>query len=245
MSIANSNSPFRRPGFLIAAAVLVVIALLAVIAVVSGLFAGNDGNASSPTPGPSAAAPDVAPAADPSVCGLAGYETTSSLVTAPKNEWELVGTVAAPTDPDVGPGVLEENNFRYCYAHTAEGALFAVANYQALASDSRNFAERSKLFVPGPGLDAAMADAASRADDPAPSTRLQIAGFKVNSYNGNEATIDLALSITTSGGSLVSFPTVVQWTDGDWKIVLADDGKLPITPAPLTSLGGYIPWAGV
>lgn len=234
---AQQPSPFTRPGFIAAAIVLVLIVVGGGIAIFAGLNSAPDPDPTSTNtsgPGPSAE--------DESVCGLEGFETESTLTEAPDNEWELVGTVAAPTDPEVGPGVVDDG-LRTCFAHTAEGALYAAVNYFGAASDARTIPLLLDLVAEGPGKDAAAA-AGTPSFDPS-STRLQVAGFKINSYSGSEAVVDVAVTVTTAGSQLVSMPIVMVWQDGDWKLELADDGGFPFAPAPLQSLGGYIPWAGV
>lgn len=240
MSTADSPSPFRRRGFVIAAIIVGAIVLAAIIVLVTSLSRGSDNNAA-PTAAPTTSSSADPNAADPSVCGLEGFEETSSLNAAPENGWELVGTVAAPTDPAVGPGTVDDG-FRSCYAHTAEGALFAAVTYVALASDSRNVSRLPELVEPGLGRDAALAAGGGAASS---STRVQVAGFKVNSYSADEAVVDIAWSVTSSGGALVSMPLVLHWVDGDWKIVLDDNGQPPFAASPLQNLGGYVPWAGV
>jgi len=233
------NNPFASRGFIAAAIVIGVILLAGVIVLVTSLTAPHDPVAK-PTFSPSG---PVASGDDKSVCGLPGFETESNLTAASDTKWELVGTVAAPTDPKVGPGKIDSDGFRSCYAHTPEGALFAAVNYVALASDSRNIPKLPDLIAPGKGKDAALAQST---DAPTPSTtRLQVAGFKINSYNGSDATVDVVWAVTSQGNALVSFPTVLRWTGGDWKIVLNDDGQPPYGGSQLQSLGGYSPWAGV
>jgi hypothetical protein len=232
------SNPFASRGFIAAAIVIGVILLAGVVVLVTSLTAPHTPVAQ-PTSTPSG---PVASGDDKSVCGLKGFETESSLTAAPDAKWELVGTVAAPTDPKVGPGSVSAG-FRTCFSHTAEGALFAAINYVALASDSRNIPKIPDLIAPGKGKDAALAQATS--SPTASATRLQVAGFKINSYSAGEATVDVVWSVTSQDNALVSFPTVLKWTGGDWKIVLNDDGQPPFAPAQLQSLGGYIPWAGV
>lgn len=244
MTTTEPTSPFRKRGFIAAAIVVGIIVLAAIIVLVTSVIRGggepNAAPTSSATPTPTASQDS----ADASVCGLEGFEEESTLTAAPENEWELVGTVAAPTDPDgAGPGVTDDG-FRSCYAHTAEGALFSAVTWFALSSDARNISRLPELVEPGAGRDAAIA-AANGATSAPSGTRLQVAGFKVNSYDGQEAVIDVAWTVTSEGGALVSLPTVLHWVDGDWKIVLTDSGDLPYTASPLANLGGYTPWAGV
>ena len=234
MSSTSPRSPFRSRGF-IAACIGVGIIVLAG-STIGILGTETDGT---PTSAPATTAPPSRNVADSSVCGLPGFDTTNTLTTVPDSEWELVGTVAAPTDDNVvGPGITDSDGFRSCFAHTAQGALYAASNMLAMGSDARLqplLAE--KLAVPGPGREAAM--------EAAPSTtqiRYQISGYDITSYNGEQATIDLA--VTVSSGQTASVPFLIQWSGGDWKAVLTDDGQAPLNSAPLQNLGGYTPWSG-
>lgn len=233
------NSPFTSRGFIAAAIIVGVIILAAVIVLVTSLTAPHDPVAK-PTSTPSS---PVASGGNKSVCGLTGFETKSSLTAAPKNKWELVGTVAAPTDPkSTGPGLVDKNGVRTCFAHTAEGALFAAVNYIALGSDARTQPRLIDLIEPGPGRDALKT---AGTDISQSNSRVQVAGFKVNSYSTHEAVVDLVYMVISSNNQLVSFPMVMHWVDGDWKVSVTDKGQPPLAAAPLQSLGGYFAWAGV
>jgi hypothetical protein len=235
---AQLNSPFSSRGFIAAAIVVGVIVLAAVIALVTTLTSPHDPVAQ-PTSTPSS---PVATGDDKSVCGLPGFETQSSLTDAPKTKWELVGTVAAPTDPKVGPGKISADGFRSCFAHTAEGALYFAVNYLALGTDGTLRDRLPELVQAGPGRDA-LTKAVSNSDGTdSAGQRAQVAGFKIGAYDGKDVTVDLALNY--SDGRLISAPLKLIWAAGDWKMVLSNTGQLPLAPGTLESLGGYIPWAG-
>lgn len=234
---STPGNPFASRGFIAAAIVIGVILLAGVIVLVTSLTAPHHPVAT-PTSSPSA---PVASGDDKSVCGLPGFEKDSSLTAAPDTKWELAGTVAAPTDPKgAGPGRIDDG-IRTCYAHTAEGALFAAVGYIAVASDARNTPRLYELLADGPVRDQLQA---TPSPGEASSARLQVAGFKINAYSATEATVDVAWQVTSSGSQLVSFPTVLRWEHGDWKVVIDKNGP-PFAPSPLESLGGYTPWAGV
>jgi hypothetical protein len=236
----NETNPFTSRRFILAAVVVGVVLLCAVILVVGTMVSGQAKPTAGPTPS-STATRTAAADADPSVCGLKGYEVKSSLGNAPKSKWELVGTIAAPTDlKGAGPGKIDTDGFRSCYAHTATGALYAAANFVALGSDSTTRAKLPSLIAPGPGRDAAQAQ--SNASSDSAGYRAQVAGYKIDSYDGNNATVDLALNYST--GQLVSLVLKLTWVEGDWKLVADDSGNLPIPPAALQNLGGYTPWSG-
>ncbi len=233
------NSPFTSRGFIAAAIIVGVIILAAVIVLVTSLTAPHDPVAK-PTSTSTPSSP-VASDGNKSVCGLKGFEMKSSLTAAPPTKWQLVGTVAAPTEPKgAGPGTIEGDGFRSCFAHTATGALYAAVNFLALGTDGTLRPRLTELVANGLGKDA-IANSGST-NSTSNNTRAQAAGFKIDAYDASSATVDLALNYST--GSLVSLPVKLVWEAGDWKLVLTDSGELPLKPAQLQSLGGYVPWAG-
>lgn len=235
---AQPENPFRTRGFIAAAIVVGVIVLAAIIVLVSALSAPKD-----PVVQPTSTSGPVASGDDKSVCGLEDFETENTLTEAPDTDWELVGTVAAPTDPNgAGPGVIGSDGFRSCYAHTAQGALYFTVNFLAIGTDATIRDQLVDLVQSGPGKDALQQAQEGSTGGSGASDRAQVAGFKIGAYDGGTATVDLALN--TSSGVLVSQPIKLVWEDGDWKVVLTNTGELPLAASPLQSLGGYIPWAG-
>jgi len=238
MSTTNTRSPFRSKGFIVAAIVVGAIILAAIIALATSLLGGGDTNAD-PTPVPTTSATADAEETDPSICGLEGYEETSSLETAPDNDWELIGTMAAPVDERTGPGDVDVAGFRSCFAHTAEGALFAAVNFVATGTDAAIGPRLIELVAPGPGRDVLEGQGS---DGNTSNLRAQVAGYKVSAYSADAATVDLALNY--SSGQLVSLPFKLVWAEGDWKVEVTDAGEFPLAPAQLQNLGGYTPWSG-
>ena len=225
----------RRPWA--AAALVAVIAALGLVWTVAGLFGSDD-------PPPAAAAPataTTAPSGDPSVCGLGEVAMAGTVEAAPVTTWTLAGTTAAPAVDGAGPGVVDADGFRSCYARTPAGALVAAANYAALGAypPVRDQFER-EATVPGPGRDALLA--APDAGGDASTVRFQVVGFRVLRYTGEQADIDLALR--SSNGALAGYVNYLQWTNGDWKVRLADDGDALATATQLSDVTGYLPWAG-
>lgn len=243
------QSPWTRPGFIAAALVVAIVLVL-------GIFIATRGNASNdPTPPPtsgsepaSSTEPEPEPSqepgteSDPSICGLDDVELQGTLTQAPETEWSLIGTTAAPSVEGAGPGLVEESGLRSCYSRTPEGALLAAANFMAMSTDPallRPMIEQGA--VDGPGRDALL-DLPDPAGDPA-AVRVQVAGFNLLEYDGNTATVDLALSV--SNGTQGAWAYRLAWEGGDWKLVVRSDGSPATDPTQLPDLTGYIPWAGV
>jgi len=236
----TESNPFTKPGFIIAAAL--VVALIAAAVVIFLLPKGQSNAQPAPAPaepGSSATASPSASAAGKSVCGLPASAETA-LGAAPETKWELVGTMAAPTDPKIGPGKTDDQGIRSCFAHTPTGALYAAVNLWALGSDpSKERAIAEQLAVKGPGRDAGMK--APQTAAPASAVKIQISGFNV-SYTANQAVVELAFK--ADNGALASVRTTLLWQDGDWKGVVADNGAPLEEPRQVRDLSGFIPWSG-
>ncbi|MGO4188583.1 hypothetical protein [Pseudarthrobacter sp. TAF60_1] len=240
-------NPFTKPGFIIAGAL--VVALIAATVVIFLLPKGQ--GTAQPAPAPaepsstSSASPSASAAAGASVCGLPASSETA-LGTAPKTKWELVGKMAAPTDPKTfGPGVTDEDGCRSCFANSPTGALYAAANMIALGSsgtqDELKLAEN--FLVPGPGRDAAIKAAKTRTSTAGSGETAQVSGFLIKSYSPSEADVDLAIKLPN--GALAHSVLSLRWVAGDWKMKASDDGQIFNGVAQLSDLSGFILWSGV
>ena len=237
----TEQNPFTRPGFIISAAL--VLALIAAVAVI--FFLPQDGSTAQPDPAAPAAPATSADPAGKSICGLPS-STETALGAAPDSTWELVGKMAAPTDPTtIGPGTTDEDGFRSCFAHTPTGALYAAANIVALGSspDQDEFKLADQLLVPGTGRDTAMKNAQTRTTATGSGETAQIRGFLLKSYSPAEADVDLAVELPN--GALAHSVLSLRWLDGDWKVKAADDGQVFNGVAQLSDLSGFIAWSGV
>lgn len=244
---STERSPFTKPGFIISAAL--VLALIAAVVVIFFLPKGD--STAQPAPASSADNVSAAPtksadAAGMSVCGLPS-STETALGAAPKSRWELVGKMAAPTDPKtLGPGQTDDSGFRSCFAHSPTGAVYSAVNLVALGSSKSremNVKLADKLMTPGAGRDAAKQQATTLDPSTGSSDTVQVRGFLLKSYMPTEANVDLAFE--TAGGKLFHAVLPLKWIDGDWKVKVSDAGQLINDVAPLSDMSGYISWAGV
>lgn len=238
----DSSSPATRSrNWLIAGGVLTLILILGILVTVSSLL--GDDTPPEPTPGadPSGSSPPTPTDPNASVCGLEAQQMQGNLNAAPKDvTWSLVGRVAVPASDAHGPGVVEENGLRYCYAHTPEGALMMASNIYAwtFIDDAEGVASQS--IASGPGRAAALANAREAQDAP-PAELIQIRGFRVLAYDGDTAMIDIALQSETGGYAHQALE--LHWEEGDWKLRVSPDGSM--APAsPLPGLTGYVPFSG-
>lgn len=240
-STTNSN-PFTKPGFIIAAAL--VVALIAAAVVIFLLPKGGQGNAQpAPTQTSSApTSPSTSTASDKSVCGLPGSKDTA-LGTAPKSKWELVGIMAVPTDPSTaGPGTVGKDGLRSCFAQSPTGALYATANIWAASFNGYAKQVYLELSADSPTRDKAVQAIREGKDVGGGTTpKVQIAGFIIHSYTPEAAVVELA--IKSSDGGYGAFSTSLLWEDGDWKMDVPAAGGNAVRQ--ISDLSSFIPWAGV
>jgi len=224
---------------------LVILVAIVISGVVVVIWNGAGGAATAPptsTSTPADTAVTIPPAAR-SVCGLAGYDTTGSLERVPPvASWEFVGLIQIPSAPHTsGPGTIDPNGYPSCFAHTVDGAVLAAASYLGDTTSAelvRTMAENG--IVPGAGRDATLQRLSYGRAAAGSSARLSIKGVRVLSYTADRAVIDLALVADT--GDMFGDVFTLAWSDGDWKIVLTDDGLPPVPITVLSTLGGYLPW---
>ena len=225
------------------AVVVAAIVVLGLVLSLTNLFGGKtEPTPTAPAPSPSITATAAPTAQDEaSVCGLDAVEMSGTVTTPPTATWALVGTTAAPSIKGEGPGKIDDDGYRSCYARTPTGALVAAANYAAIGSYAPLRARfYEEATVPGPGRDALLKKPITGAGEG--GTRVQIAGFRILRYDGDQADVDVAFR--TSNGAVGAMVLNLQWSGGDWKIRVADDGTELSPVVQLPSLSGYTLWAG-
>jgi hypothetical protein len=236
------SSPFARRGFIAAG---LVVALLVIAGLVVA-FTGDD-DSSTPRAGGSTAA-TASPSASASSSNSSGCDQPVGdqlpPVAAPTNEWELVGKLVAPTDPDgEGPGRTATNGLRSCFSHDPTGALFASVNWLGTTSDADQLAlALDSLTAPGPGRDAMANMLASDPSAVIGDGGYQVAGFTFLTYTGDVAMLNLAVDVV--GGQQAALPMTLQWSGSDWLVQLPADGKVIAGLQILDSLTGYVTWSG-
>ena len=178
-----------------------------------------------------------------SVCAMP-VGNTDPVVGPPAAKWRLVGTIAAPSAENVGPGLLEGHD-RRCYAHSPIGATFAAANLLALFSLPRGALDSAaslRHYVPNRTRDVYAKQPAAPID---PTARLQLAGFKTTAIDRDNVTVTLAVRVSTSANTaLVGWQAPMRWmAPGDWRLRLLSVEE-PFAGGAIPDLDGFIPWSG-
>jgi hypothetical protein len=158
--------------------------------------------------------------------------------------WELFNSVALPYSKTAGP-LLVDGQGAHCFAHTPTGALLAAVQIGTRSQLSAQWRQVDlKQVLPGPGRDRLMTELAQVASfDPPDGGYGQLAGFRFQSYDADEATIEFVNRFQS--GAMQMTAATVRWSDGDWKLQLQPDGGTSATAQPVPDLTGFVPWGGV
>lgn len=184
------------------------------------------------------AVPAEARSGDASLCGLHGLSDSATLAMAPEADWRYQGTTAYPISRIHGPGRTAPEGFRYCFQHTAQGALFAAANAVVQGSESGDEWIEYAL-AEGPYRSTLLASDAAPSDQS--DTRFNIVGFRILHYDAATARVDVAVRLSAPEGTVLASGVYdLAWADGDWRISTASPE--PISIAPIPDLIGYVPW---
>lgn len=243
---STGPNPYTRPGFLAAAALVIILAVVGVVLGILSLTSDDPANATPSTssaPEQSSAPSDSAsPTRSSSVCGLAGESLSGTVSVAPDSEWDFQGTTAFPTSPSYGPADSTDEGIRMCFQRSPEGALFMAANAVVQGTTPETGVAWGRYaLAEGPFREALLADMTF--SDSTEDARISIVGFRVLDYEEDRARIDIAMRGTVAAGTVtMSSVFDLVWTDGDWKV---DTGiELPVTFSSIPDTAGYTPWMG-
>jgi hypothetical protein len=175
-----------------------------------------------------------------SVCALPAGDQSVPTTTPSGTSWQLIGTMAAPTGPHLGPGRFGAG-LPFCYSRSPMGALYAAANFIAVLSDPALRLPAAKyLTAAGRGQDELIRQSTSPGGPG--SSDMQIAGFVVApNYTPDTASVDLAIRF---GRYFIHLQIPLAWQMGDWKIVVPDNGRPLDGMSQIPDLSDYVPWAG-
>lgn len=240
----DDGSPLTRPGFLVAAVLVLVIVMLGAFLAVRVARSDN----TTPTPPPATSTvPQNSPTAatstpadsGASVCGLP-EGTKASLTSAPAVTWDYQGTIAYPQSPEFGPGKVAPEGYRYCYQQGAAGALVMAANAFAQGSDPQ-VGDQWVQYALGDGQYREQLLSRLGTSRGSEGTRVKMAGFRILNYDGQRARVDIGVQASSQNQTLTASSVYeLVWQDGDWKINA--DVERPLDVATIPDLAGYIPW---
>ena len=143
------------------------------------------------------------------------FETTTHGVIYP---------ISAQYGPTYKPGMV----VGYCFAHNPTGAALAASQGSTIVGDTR----ATEAELRGLYSSRIAADLHSAPNSNTEHVNARIAGYDIESYSPEKATIGIVVIAKDSDGKNMGFKVSIPliWEDNDWKI---DTDKKP-EPSPLT-----------
>ena len=244
----GAASPFTRPGFIASALVVALVVILGIVVVVTHKGGGRTPatSATASSGGSDAASADSSGSAPPqeaesdSVCGLTGVVMNGTVSQAPQAQWDYIGVFPYPTSDQYGPAATADEGYRYCFQHSPQGAVFAAATAAAQANNPVSIKEWF-AYVTADGTYHDQILEENTDADTTTGARVNSIGFKVLSYSGDSATIDIGFSGLINWNPYVaSAVEYLVWQNGDWK--LSSETQSPLNLAMIPTLDNYIVW---
>lgn len=241
----TQQSPFRRPTWILAAAVVGLLIIAAVVVwIVSSLSSSDEAE---PAPQPAASStsaptPSEGVEGGSSVCGLNLVEMSGTLDTAPATSWEYAGTTPFPVSDKFGPADTTDAGIKTCFARTPEGAVLAASVGVGYLMNPETIQPwRESALAKGPIRDQVLSTPPAAATS---EVRSEVTAFRLLSYDGESARVDVGVTVTGKGAAgYLSIVMPLVWEDGDWKVNYSQS-DLTDRPAQLPNLAGYIYWEG-
>lgn len=239
----GQENPLARPRFLVAGVVVLLIVALGGVLIIRNAQSRDVAEqlpVESSRPSITAPPPSSTSATGSSVCGLDEPRIQKPVTKAPAVGWEYDGTIAYPTSPEYGPGEKAPEGYRYCFQHSADGALIMAANAVVQGSNPKTGSSWAEYALgDGPYKDQLSEEIGSASG--ADGTRMKVVGYRILDFTGQAARVDLGINVSSQNEVLfVSAVYELKWQDGDWK--LSADVPNPLDIATIPDVAAYIPW---
>jgi len=242
MSMDTDPRPKSRNVSLIAALAVLVVAVLALAVV--GVASLLPSHKSPPTA--QHTTPPTSPTAAASAAGCP-TDTATVLTAAPVVQWQTLGQMTLPTGGAVyGPCQLTATTATG-YAHTPGGALIAAVQIFARSTTSAPV-DVAVATVQGQFIHTTDRDILLNSAKTSPRQSLspdrvgRVAAYQVSAYTPDTASLSVAYRADALPGQYVAMRLVVQWLDGDWRMVPPLAGTWSGAGEALTELPGFTAW---
>lgn len=178
-----------------------------------------------------------------STCGLAGSELKpTSQVNMPAMRSSLfVDSTYYYYNNLTGPGKRADGDVPTCYAHSSEGAILAVANFDSLLVGRNRLVDVVKATTYEDDGQKNIIDSAQKNSDGA-STSLTVVGYSIQVIDENNVIVSIAFQSSLSSSYLFKDSWSVVWDKGDWKLKAPVDGKSKIRKISSVESAGMVPW---
>lgn len=166
---------------------------------------------------------------------------TSAKPAMPKDlRWEAEKGWTWPVSDTYGP-TKTKDGFPACFARSPLGAALAAVsmNTSGNLKGARRTVELYAMDSKGKDLLLGKTPEAPAGTSPA-----SFAGFIVDSFSKDEASITLVVATAASSSGYAGLPLTFRWVDGDWKLKILDDGSTFVGQPPVPVKGGFVEWSG-
>jgi hypothetical protein len=213
----------KRTRWIVSAGVVAVLAVITGIVLTTGSTASHQTIAHTST----------------AACPATAESSTIPTTPPPDLQWKNISAFLVPTSATYGP-LRASGTVWQCYPHDPMGAVIAAYDIDAGLGSPQWKAWADQDALPGQGRQAFIAASQSQAYQPAaPGEIAQAVGFEVISYTSQQATIE---TLADGDENYFANEFTVAWYDGDWKMVLTQDGSTGPTPQFVTSTDGFTLW---
>ena len=247
------SSPFSSPWFIASVVFLVVVLALGVWVVggriVSGRASGGSVPSTVPLPAASSSASGVAGAsansdAAASSCGLAAGDQQVPTVAPAGRVSTIAPGLDIPVVDGVGPADMRSGGISQCFAHSPTGAVLGAVNWVKWFSSEQRLPEViTTLMAEGQDRDR-LARLVDDGWDGSTSSPVEVRGFKVDVRSTDEIVVTLAVRTGRSADEgLVSWPVLLRWESGDWKVVAPASNAWGQEPVDSVAAGGFTEWS--
>ena len=178
-----------------------------------------------------------------SVCGLAGSELkpTSQVNMPAMRSKVFVDSTYYYYNNLTGPGKRADGDVPTCYAHSSEGAILAVANFDSLLVGRNRLVDVVKATTYADDGQKNIIDDAQKSSDGA-SIGLTLLGYSIQVIDENNVIVSIAFQTSLDSSSLFKDTWSVVWDKGDWKLKAPLDGKSKIKQISSVENAGMVPW---
>jgi hypothetical protein len=236
------RSPYTRPGFVISAAGLGMLAMAALFVVVGAAAhkkptqtAAMRRSKTHPGPGNPSGSVKLS-------CSLPVGSQQAPTV-GPELAWVTVGEMQAPQAPATYGPQREQDGIAVCFAHNPTGSLLAAINFFAQATAASPVKLIRTLVANTPERVVALTQAREGQDqllqnsDGDPGS-VQVTGYEIVDYTPAQANLNVVLE--GPGGQLAAVECQLEWQAHDWKFVIPPGGQL--NSAAITTMDGFVSW---
>ena len=209
----------------------------------AGRSDASSGSTSSTTGSQSSTAPNGKVNTWGSACGLAGSELkpTSQVNMPAMRSKVFVDSTYYYYNNLTGPGKRADGDVPTCYAHSSEGAILAVANFDSLLVGRNRLVDVVKATTYADDGQKNIIDDAQKSSDGA-SIGLTLLGYSIQVIDENNVIVSIAFQTSLDSSSLFKDTWSVVWDKGDWKLKAPLDGKSKIKQISSVENAGMVPW---